>query len=75
MMKINVKLVGMFRIGRFKEKLLEYPSETRVYEVVDALQLPKDVLGIILINGMHAGEQDILKDGEVLSLLPMLDGG
>ena len=75
MMKINVKLVGMFRIGRFKEKRLEYPSDARVFDVVDDLQLPKDVLGIILINGVHAGEQDILKDGDALSLLPMLDGG
>ena len=75
MIKINVKLVGMFRIGRFKEKLLEYPSGTRVFDIVDDLQLPKDVLGIILINGVHAGEQDSLKEGDALSLLPMLDGG
>ena len=75
MMKINVKLVGMFRLGRFKEKLLEYPCGARVFDVVDDLQLPEDVLGIILINGVHAGEQDSLKDGDALSLLPMLDGG
>ena len=75
MMKINVKLVGMFRIGRFNEKRLEYPSDARVFDIVDDLQLPKDILGIILINGVHAGEQDSLKDGDALSLLPMLDGG
>ena len=75
MMKINVKLVGMFRIGRFNERRLQYPSGARVLDIVDDLQLPKDVLGIILINGVHAGEQDSLKDGDALSLLPMLDGG
>ena len=75
MMKINVKLVGMFRIGRFKEKQLEYPAGAMVSAIIDDLQLPKGVLGIILINGVHAGEQDSLKDGDALSLLPMLDGG
>lgn len=74
-MKITVKLVGLFCIGRFKEKLLEYSSGTKVVEVIDDLQLPKDVLGIILINGVHAAEQDILNDDDVLSILPLLDGG
>ncbi len=74
-MKIKVKLVGLFRIGRFKEELLEYPSGTRVVEVIENLKLPKDVLGIILINGVHADEQDLLKDADSLSILPLLDGG
>ncbi|TNF50567.1 MAG: MoaD/ThiS family protein [Deltaproteobacteria bacterium] len=74
-MKITVKLVGVFCIGRFKKEIQEYPSGIHVVEVIDALQLPKDILGIILINGVHAGEEDILKDGDDLSLLPMLDGG
>jgi hypothetical protein len=74
-MKITVKLVGVFCIGRFKKDVQKYPSGIKVVEVIDNLHLPKDVLGIILINGVHAGEQDILKDGDNLSLLPLLDGG
>jgi molybdopterin synthase sulfur carrier subunit len=74
-MRITVKLVGLFRIDRFKEELREYPSGVRAVEVIDNLQLPKDVLGIILVNGVHAGEQDILKEGDTLSILPLLDGG
>jgi sulfur carrier protein ThiS len=74
-MKITIKLVGIFCIGRFKEDVQEYPAGTKVVEVVDDLHLSKDVLGIILINGVHAGEQDILSDGDRLSLLPVLDGG
>jgi molybdopterin converting factor small subunit len=74
-MNINVRLVGLFRVGRFKEEVLEYPSGTRAVEVIENLKLPKDVLGIILINGVHAGEQDVLKDGDSLSILPLLDGG
>jgi len=74
-MNITVKLVGTFCVGRFKEDVQEYPPGTKAVDVIDHLQLPKDVLGIILINGVHSGEQDILKDGDKLSLLPLLDGG
>ncbi|MDG5468068.1 MoaD/ThiS family protein [Deltaproteobacteria bacterium IMCC39524] len=74
-MKITVKLVGAFCVGRFKKNVQEYPSGIKVVEVIDHLQLPKNVLGIILINGLHAGEQDVLEDGDTLSLLPLLDGG
>lgn len=74
-MKITVKLVGLFRIGRFKEEVLEYSSGTRAAEVIESLKLPKDVIGIILINGMHAGEKDVLNNEDILSILPLLDGG
>jgi len=74
-MNITVKLVGIFCVGRFKKDVQEYPPCTKAVDVIDHLQLPKDVLGIILINGVHSGEQDILKDGDKLSLLPLLDGG
>lgn len=74
-MKITLKLVGVFCIGRFKKDVQEYPPGTKAVDVIDHLQLSKDVLGIILINGVHAEEQDILKDGDTLSILPMLDGG
>jgi len=74
-MNITVKLVGIFCVGRFKKDVQEYPPGAKAVDVIDHLQLPKDVLGIILINGVHSGEQDILKDGDKLSLLPLLDGG
>jgi len=74
-MNITVKLVGMFCIGRFKKDVQEYPSGTKVVDVIEHLQLSRDVLGILLINGVHAEEQEILKDGDTLSILPMLDGG
>jgi len=74
-MKITVKLVGLFRIGRFKEEVLEYSSGTTAAEVIESLKLPEDVIGIILINGVHAGEKDVLNDEDILAILPLLDGG
>lgn len=74
-MKINVKLVGAFRLGRFKEEVRDYQSGVSIRDVVDSLQLPEQILGIVLINGLHAEFEDILKDGDCLTILPILDGG
>ena len=42
-MKINVKLVGLFQTGRFKQKDMDYPDGTQVQQVMDALLLPEQL--------------------------------
>ena len=74
-MKITLKLVGAFRVGRFKEEVREYPSSTCVREVVEDLRIPNPLLGAILINDVHAGVDNVLHDGDRLCLLPFMDGG
>ncbi len=74
-MNVTIKLVGIFQIGRFKESVREYPTGTRVREVVDLLRIPDPLLGIVLINEIHAGVEDVLMDGDSLCLLPFIDGG
>ncbi|GAM07952.1 hypothetical protein OR1_00221 [Geobacter sp. OR-1] len=74
-MKVTIKLVGPFRDGRFKENVREYPSAVSVLEVVDELRIPRPLLGIVLINDIHARIEDELHDGDTLCLLPLLDGG
>ncbi|MDT8421190.1 MAG: MoaD/ThiS family protein [Desulfuromonadales bacterium] len=74
-MEIQIKLYGVFRLGRFKEDKLTLPAGTRAGDVVERLALPRDLLGIILVNGRHSDASSPLEDGDVLSLLPVLDGG
>jgi hypothetical protein len=74
-MKVTIKLVGTFRIGRYNEAVREYPSGTRVRVVADELRIPDPLLGIVLINDIHAGVEDTLNDGDTLCLLPLIDGG
>lgn len=74
-MKVTIQLIGIFRIGRFKEALREYPAATRVREVVDELRIPDPLLGIVLINETHAAVDDLLSDGDTVCLLPFIDGG
>jgi len=74
-MDIEVKLVGLFQAGRFKQKTCNYPAGTNVQQIFDDLQLPEQHLGIVLINGLHATRETVLYDGDRLALLPLLEGG
>lgn len=74
-MLIRLCLFGAFRQNRFTETQRELPADTRVADVVESLALPDHLLGIVLINGVHARLETILQEGDCLSLLPMVDGG
>lgn len=74
-MQITVKLVGVFKIGRFGEEIREYPQAISVADVVEELGIPYPLLGIVLINDIHAGVGHKLEDGDSLCLLPFIDGG
>lgn len=74
-MNITIKLIGTFQINRFKEALREYPSGTSVKELITEFRIPEPLLGVVLINGVHAGAEDVLNDGDTVCLLPFIDGG
>lgn len=75
MITINIRLVGLFKTGRFRQDVSSWPETTLVGDVVAKLQIPLKLLGIILINGIHADIDTRLKDGDILVLLPLLEGG
>jgi molybdopterin converting factor small subunit len=74
-MTITVQLFGVFRIDRFKERVLEQPPGASVQAVVEALRLSTPLLGTVLVNGVHARLDDQLNDGDLLVILPILEGG
>lgn len=74
-MKITVRLFGVLRIDRFKESIREFPPGSSAGTVVEELRIPTQLLGTVLIEGVHANLDDPLKDGDVVTLLPILGGG
>ena len=74
-MIINVKLVGLFQTGRFKQEDREYPTGIKVQDVINALQLPQQHFGIVLINGVHAAIGTVLTEGDHVVIMPIVDGG
>lgn len=74
-MKIKIKLFASLRVERFGEDVRECSQGSDVRRVVEDLSLPEEKIGIILLNGRHARLDDLLSEGDVLSLLPLVDGG
>jgi sulfur carrier protein ThiS len=74
-MKIDIRLIGLFRAGRFEREAREYPTGSKVRAVVADLQLPQQHFGIVLVNGVHADGETILAEGDCLVLMPIIGGG
>ena len=74
-MKITVKLFATFRIGRFDMETRDFPAGTTVGGVVNALALPREQLGITLVNSRHVNLDRELAEGETLAIFPLVGGG
>ena len=72
---ITVNLHGVFRINRFKKDVRTYHEGCSVQTILDDLCIPESLLGTILVNDKYSTAGAILSSGDVLILLPFLDGG
>src|SRR4030043_1061050 len=79
-MEIEVKLFATLRdylpkgSGRFSCRM-EIDGHTRVQEILTKLNIPEEIPKIILINGVHGKKEQVLKEGDVLSIFPPVAGG
>lgn len=74
-MNVTVKLFANFRVGRFKIEQRDYPQGIPCREVIAAVGIGEQEIGIILINGRHAALDTRLQEGDTLSLFPLVGGG
>jgi molybdopterin converting factor small subunit len=74
-MKVTLKLFASFRTGRFDIESVDYPPGTTVANVADSLKLPRNELGIMMINNRHVKLDHLLADGDTVALFPLLGGG
>jgi molybdopterin converting factor small subunit len=79
-MEIEVKLFATLRdylpqeSNRFSCKM-EVDEGTRVQDVLTRLKIPGEMPKIILVNGIHGKKEQVLKEGDVLSVFPPVAGG
>ncbi len=79
-MEIEVKLFATLRdylpkgSGRFSCKM-EIDGQTRIQEILNKLNIPEEIPKIILVNGVHGKKDQVLKEGDVLSIFPPVAGG
>ncbi|MGB4437968.1 MAG: MoaD/ThiS family protein [Sedimentibacter sp.] len=74
-MKIEVRLFATFRVGRWKSKRLSFSEETQIIDVLNNLNIKKEELGLILVNGSYKEVDEKLKDGDILAIFPPVAGG
>ncbi len=74
-MEVNVKLFATLRDGRFKEEKANINENTQISDVISKYNIPREEVKICLINGRDADLNQILKNGDTLSLFPPVGGG
>jgi molybdopterin synthase sulfur carrier subunit len=79
-MEIEVKLFATLRdylpagSSRFSCKM-KIDGHARIEDVMSILKIPEEMPKIILVNGVHGKKDQLLKDGDVLSVFPPVAGG
>lgn len=79
-MEIEVKLFATLRdylpkgSERFSCKM-EIEGHTRIQDILVRLNIPEEMPKIILVNGVHGKKEQILREGDVLSVFPPVAGG
>ena len=79
-MKVEVCLFAT--LGRYLPRgargdrvILEVPDRSTVGEVLASLDIPSDLDRLQVVNGHDAAPEQMLRDGDVLSVFPPLAGG
>ena len=50
-------------------------AKTRVQDILGKLKIPEEMPKIILVNGVHGKRDQVLKEGDILSVFPPVAGG
>ncbi|WP_162605184.1 MoaD/ThiS family protein [Geomonas oryzae] len=74
-MQIRIKLYASLRWKLFEEAEWECTPGQKIASIVEQLGLPRNDVGTVLVNGLHAAWDEMVQDGDVLSLLPRMGGG
>ena len=72
---IEVRLFAGLRQGRQKIYQMETGSVKNVQDIMDALNIQRSEVNILLINGFHQKPETEVKEGDIVSLFPAVGGG
>ena len=72
---VEVRLFAGLRQGRQKIYQMESDSVKTVQDIMDALNIQRSEVNILLINGFHQKPETEVKDEDVVSVFPTVGGG
>ena len=73
-MQVDVKLFASLQEGHFKEQKTELNDNSRVIDVIKKYDIPLEEMSICLVNGRDADNDQVLHDGDTVSLFPPVGG-
>ncbi len=74
-MIITVKFFATFRQGRGKIINIEVEQKSTVKEALDKVEIEPEEIAILLVNGRDGKADQLLEDGDTISLFPPVGGG
>lgn len=72
---IEVRVFATLRQGRDKVTMLEPQGIACAGDVLKKLNIPREEVSILLINGFHQKPEASVKDGDIVALFPPVGGG
>ena len=72
---IEVRVFATLRQGREKVTMLEPQGIACAGDILEKLNLSREEVSILLINGFHQKPEASVKDGDILALFPPVGGG
>jgi len=80
MMNIQIKLFAS--LAKFlpegvtrKQAPLSVPENITIKGVLEQLGIPRKMAKLIMVNGTHRKSDDVLQEGDLLSIFPPVAGG
>ncbi|MCU0598139.1 MAG: MoaD/ThiS family protein [Desulfobacterales bacterium] len=58
-----------------KTVVMEISHGTSIMDVISRIEIPREDVKLIFLNGIHARDAETLKDGDRLGLFPPIGGG
>lgn len=78
-MKIKVKISAAFdrytTVSENEIECLSFEEPVPVKTVLRKLMIPEELSMLILINGIVKNKEQLLRDGDTLSIFPTMSGG
>jgi sulfur carrier protein ThiS len=54
---------------------MEVSEGTTIQNLLEALKVPRESVKLVFLNGVHAKDDDILKEGDKVGVFPAVAGG
>ena len=71
-LKSKVPMEAEIEADRFTFNM---PSGSFVLDLLQALGLPKEWVGLVIVNGRQCNHNDILKNGDIIDIFSPMAGG